>query len=210
MVIAVDGPAASGKGTLARRLAAHYGLRHLDTGLLYRAVGLLAESSGQDPVKVAENLTLSDLESPDLRGDAAAQAGSRVAASPPVRAALRGVQHRFAAKPPGAVLDGRDIGTVVFPEAPVKLYIDADLEDRARRRHKELIGRGLESIYSRVLQDMKERDARDRGRTVAPLIPAKDALVIDSSKLDADAVFSRAVAYIDRVLPSLGSGSSRA
>ncbi len=203
MVIAVDGPAASGKGTLARRLAAHYGLRHLDTGLLYRAVGLLAESSGQDPVKVAENLALSDLESPDLRGDAAAQAGSRVAASPPVRAALRGVQHRFAAKPPGAVLDGRDIGTVVFPGAPVKLYIDADLEDRARRRHKELIGRGLESIYSRVLQDMKERDARDRGRTVAPLTPAKDALVIDSSKLDADAVFSRAVAYIDRVLPSL-------
>lgn len=203
MVIAVDGPAASGKGTLARRLAAHYGLRHLDTGLLYRAVGLLAQSSGQDPVKVAENLTLSDLESPDLRGDAAAQAGSRVAASPPVRAALRGVQHRFAAKPPGAVLDGRDIGTVVFPEAPVKLYIDAGLEDRARRRHKELIGRGLESIYSRVLQDMKERDARDRGRTVAPLTPAKDALVIDSSKLDADAVFSRAVAYIDRVLPSL-------
>jgi cytidylate kinase len=203
VVIAVDGPAASGKGTLARRLAAHYGLRHLDTGLLYRAVGLLAESTGQDPVKVAENLTLSDLESPDLRGDAAAQAGSRVAASPPVRAALRGVQHRFAAKPPGAVLDGRDIGTVVFPEAPVKLYIDADLEDRARRRHKELIGRGLESIYSRVLQDMKERDARDRGRTVAPLTPAEDALVIDSSKLDADAVFSRAVAYIDRVLPSL-------
>ncbi len=116
------------------------------------------------------------------------------------------MQHRFAANPPGAVLDGRDIGTVVFPQAPVKLYIDADLEDRARRRHKELIGRGLESIYSRVLQDMTERDARDRGRTVAPLTPAKDALVIDSSKLDADAVFSRAVAYIDRVLPNLAAG----
>ena len=205
-VIAVDGPAASGKGTLARRLAAHYGLRHLDTGLLYRAVGLLAQSSGRDPVKVAENLTLSDLESSDLRGDAAAQAASRVAANPDVRTALRGVQHRFAANPPGAVLDGRDIGTVVFPQAPVKLYVDADLENRARRRHKELIGRGLESIYSRVLQDMTERDARDRGRTVAPLTPAKDALVIDSSKLDTDAVFSRAVAYIDRVLPNLAAG----
>src|ERR1700690_2581577 len=120
VVIAVDGPAASAKGTLARPLAAHYGLRHLDTGLLYRAVGMLSESGGRDPVKVAENLTLSDLESPDLRGDAAAQAGSKVAANPAVRAALRGVQHRFAANPPGAVLDGRDIGTVVFPEAPVK------------------------------------------------------------------------------------------
>src|SRR5436189_2625618 len=210
VVIAVDGPAASGKGTLARRLAAHYGLRHLDTGLLYRAVGLIAEARGQDPVAVAEQLAFSDLEQTDLRGDAAAQAGSRVAAIPTVRAALRPVQHRFAADPPGAVLDGRDIGTVVFPDAPVKLYIDADLEDRARRRHKELIGRGLESIYSRVLQDMKERDARDRARTVAPLTPAKDALVIDSSRLDADAVFARAVGYVNRVLPDLASGSSRA
>ena len=210
VVIAVDGPAASGKGTLARRLAAHYGLRHLDTGLLYRAVGLLAAAEGQDPVKVAEKLAFSDLDSPYLRGDAAAQAGSRVAAIPAVRAALRDVQHRFAAAPPGAVLDGRDIGTVVFPHAPVKLYIDAPVEDRARRRHKELIGRGLESIYSRVLQDMKERDARDRGREVAPLKPAKNALVIDSSTLDADAVFRQAVAYIDRVLPDLIPGSSRA
>ncbi|MGH6879194.1 MAG: (d)CMP kinase, partial [Rhizomicrobium sp.] len=102
-----------------------------------------------------------------------------------------------------AVLDGRDIGTIVFPEAPIKFYIDARLEDRARRRHRELLGRGQESIYSRVLQDMKERDTRDRGRTVAPLIPAKDALVIDSSTLNADAVFRQAVAYIDRVLPNL-------
>ena len=208
-VIAVDGPAASGKGTLARRLAAYYGLRHLDTGLLYRAVGLLAESRGQNPVDVAKKLRFPDLDRSDLRGDAAAQAGSKVAAIPEVRAALRDVQRRFAASPPGAVLDGRDIGTVVFPHAPVKLYIDAPVADRARRRHKELIERGLKSIYSRVLQDMKERDARDRGRRVAPLTPAKDALVIDSSKLDADAVFSRAVAYIDRVLPKLAPGSSR-
>ena len=205
VVIAVDGPAASGKGTLARRLAAHYGLRHLDTGLLYRAVGIKA-AAGQDPVQAAEKLEFSDLAGPDLRSDGAAQAGSKVAAIPAVRAALRGVQHRFAAEPPGAVLDGRDIGTVVFPEAPVKFYIDARLEDRARRRHRELLGRGQKSIYSRVLQDMKERDARDRGRTVAPLIPAKDALVIDSSKLDADAVFAQAVAYIDRVLPNLARG----
>jgi len=203
VVIAVDGPAASGKGTLARRLAAYYGLRHLDTGLLYRAVGLKAADSGQYPVQVAEKLGFSDLKVSDLRGDGAAQAGSKVAAIPAVRAALRDVQHRFAAEPPGAVLDGRDIGTVVFPEAPIKFYIDARLEDRARRRHRELLGRGQESIYSRVLQDMKERDARDRGRTVAPLIPAKDAVVIDSSKLDADAVFAQAVAYIDRVLPNL-------
>ena len=205
VVIAVDGPAASGKGTLARRLAAHYGLRHLDTGLLYRAVGIKA-AAGQDPVQAAEMLEFSDLTGPDLRGDGAAQAGSKVAAIPAVRAALRGVQHRFAAEPPGAVLDGRDIGTVVFPDAPVKFYIDARLEDRARRRHRELLGRGQKSIYSRVLQDMKERDARDRGRTVAPLIPAKDALVIDSSKLDADAVFRQAVAHIDRILPNLARG----
>ena len=206
MIIAIDGPAASGKGTLARRLAAHYGLRHLDTGLLYRAVGLKAVASGQDPVQIAEKLEFSDLSDPGLRGDGAAQAGSKVAAIPEVRTALREVQHRFAAEPPGAVLDGRDIGTVVFPEAPVKFYIDAKLEDRARRRHRELLSRGQRSIYSRVLQDMKERDARDRGRTVAPLIPAKDALVIDSSKLDADAVFAQAVAYIDRVLPNLARG----
>src|SRR5690242_7111433 len=203
VVIAVDGPAASGKGTLARRLAAHYGLRHLDTGLLYRAVGLKAVASGQDPVQIAEKLEFSDLSDPGLRGDGAAQAGSKVAAIPEVRTALREVQHRFAAEPPGAVLDGRDIGTVVFPEAPVKFYIDAKLEDRARRRHRELLSRGQQSIYSRVLQDMRERDARDRGRTVAPLIPAKDALRIDSSSLDADAVFRQAVAHIDRVLPNL-------
>lgn len=210
VVIAVDGPAASGKGTLARRLAAHYGLRHLDTGLLYRAVGLKALREGADPAKIARSLRLEDLDRLELRGDAAAQAGSKVAAIPAVREALRGLQHRFAAAPPGAVLDGRDIGTVVFPTAAIKIFVDAPVEDRARRRHKELNERGLESIYSRVLQDMKERDARDRGREVAPLIPAKDAFVIDSSKLDADGVFALAEAYVRRVLPSLARGSSRA
>ena len=206
LVIAVDGPAASGKGTLARRLAAHYGLHHLDTGLLYRAVGLRAERDALDPVVAAKALTMADLADPILREDGTAQAASRVAAMPAVRTALRALQHRFAAEPPGAVLDGRDIGTVVFPAAPIKIYVDATPEARAKRRHEELIGRGLASIYSRVLQDMRERDARDRGRTVAPLKPAEDALIIDSSALDADQVFALAVAHIGRILPSLAPG----
>ena len=206
IVIAVDGPAASGKGTLARRLAAHYGLHHLDTGLLYRAVGLRAQREGMDPVAAAEALTLADLAEPALREDSAAQAASKVAVIPAVREALRELQRRFAAEPPGAVLDGREIGTVVFPEAPIKIYVDATPEARARRRHEELREMGLASIYSRVLQDMRERDARDRGRAVAPLTLAKDALVIDSSELDADQVFARALAYIGHILPGLVPG----
>jgi cytidylate kinase len=206
IVIAVDGPAASGKGTLARRLAAHYGLHHLDTGLLYRAVGLRALREGMDPVAAAEALTLADLAEPALREDSAAQAASKVAVIPAVREALRDLQRRFAGEPPGAVLDGRDIGTVVFPEAPIKIYVDATPEARAQRRHEELREMGLASIYSRVLQDMKERDARDRGRAVAPLTLAKDALVIDSSELDADQVFARALAYIGHILPDLAPG----
>ena len=206
IVIAVDGPAASGKGTLARRLAAHYGLHHLDTGLLYRAVGLRAQREGMDPVAAAEALTLADLAEPALREDSAAQAASKVAVIPAVREALRELQRRFAAEPPGAVLDGRDIGTVVFPDAPIKIYVDATPEARARRRHEELREMGLASIYSRVLQDMRERDARDRGRAVAPLTLAKDALVIDSSELDADQVFAEALAYLGRILPDFAPG----
>ena len=206
IVIAVDGPAASGKGTLARRLAAHYGLHHLDTGLLYRAVGLRALREGVDPVAAAKALTLADLAEPALREDSAAQAASKVAVIPAVREALRDLQRRFAGEPPGAVLDGRDIGTVVFPEAPIKIYVDATPEARARRRHEELREMGLASIYTRVLQDMRERDARDRGRAVAPLTLAKDALVIDSSELDADQVFARALAYIGHILPDLAPG----
>ncbi len=205
-VIAIDGPAASGKGTLARRLAAHFGLRHLDTGLLYRAVGLRAETEGMDPAEAARALRLADLAVPALREERAAQAASRVAVIPAVREALRVLQRGFAAEPPGAVLDGRDIGTAVFPEAKVKLFVDATPEARARRRHEELLGRGVASIYSRVLQDMRERDARDRGRAVAPLEPAPDALVIDSSTLDAEDVFGLAVAHIRRVLPDLAPG----
>ncbi len=205
-VIAVDGPAASGKGTLARRLAARYGLRHLDTGMIYRAVGLKVLREGLDPVAAARAVTLADLDRPELRSEEVAQAASKVAAIPEVRTALRALQRRFAETPPGAVLDGRDIGTVVFPDAGAKIFIDAGLEMRAERRHRELLERGVASIYSRVLQDMKDRDARDRDRAVAPLTPAKDAFVIDSSKLDADGVFALAVAYVGRVLPDLARG----
>jgi len=205
-VIAVDGPAASGKGTLARRLAARYGLRHLDTGMIYRAVGLKVLREGLDPVAAARAVTLADLDRPELRSEEVAQAASKVAAIPEVRTALRALQRRFAETPPGAVLDGRDIGTVVFPDAGAKIFIDASLELRAERRHRELLERGVASIYSRVLQDMKDRDARDRDRAVAPLTPAKDAFVIDSSKLDADGVFALAVAHIGRVLPDLARG----
>ena len=205
-VIAVDGPAASGKGTLARRLAAHYGLRHLDTGLLYRAVGRRSEIEGLDAIAAARALSLADLADPALRAEGAAQAASRVAVIPEVRKALRDLQRRFAAQPPGAVLDGRDIGTIVFPDADVKIFVEASAEARAARRHRELLEQGVASIYSRVLQDMKERDARDRGRDIAPLTPAKDALVIDSSTLDAEGVFSLVVAHISRVLPNLARG----
>jgi CMP/dCMP kinase len=205
-VIAVDGPAASGKGTLARRLAAHYGLRHLDTGLLYRAVGRRSEGEGLDAIAAARALSLADLADPALRAEGAAQAASRVAVIPEVRKALRDLQRRFAAQPPGAVLDGRDIGTIVCPDADVKIFVEAGAEARAARRHRELLEQGVASIYSRVLQDMKERDARDRGREIAPLTPAKDALVIDSSTLDAEGVFSLVVAHISRILPNLARG----
>ncbi len=206
MIIAVDGPAAAGKGTLARRLAEHYGLAYVDTGLLYRAVGLSVRRAGGDPSdaaaasSAARALDLDQLEDPALRGDEAAQAASQVAASPEVRAALLDVQRRLAANPPpgtsGVVLDGRDIGTVVCPDSDVKIFVTASLEARAERRLKELRERGLESIRSRVLQDMKERDARDRERAVAPLVPASDAFMLDTTGLDAEAAFQAAVDHI--------------
>ena len=195
-VIAVDGPAASGKGTLARRLAAHYGLRHLDTGLLYRAVARRSERGGLDPVASAMALSLADLADPALREEGAAQAASRVAVIPEVRRALSELQRRFAAEPPGAVLDGRDIGTVVCPNAAAKLFVTASIEARAQRRVKELQERGAEAIYLRVLQDMHDRDARDSQRRTAPLKAADDALVLDTTDLDVDAVFAIACAYI--------------
>ena len=197
-IIAIDGPAAAGKGTLARRLAAHLGFAYLDTGLLYRAVGARTQAAGCDPADAAAALVPADLDDPALRLDAAAQAASRVAAIPAVRDALLEFQRRFAEEPPGgakgAVLDGRDIGTVVCPRATLKLFVTASLEERAARRLKELRERGSEAIDSRVLRDMRERDARDSARSVAPLEPAADAVVIDTSGRGPDAVFAAALA----------------
>lgn len=210
MIIAIDGPAAAGKGTLARRLAEHFGLAMLDTGLLYRAVGMKLVRNGQDTddpataapaaTLVAETLTAQDLEADDLRIDAAAEAASRVSVIPAVRAALLEFQRGFAANPPdgakGAVLDGRDIGTVVCPDADHKLFVTASAEVRAERRFKELRERGLDVIHGRVLADLKERDTRDSQRTMSPLEPAKDAFLLDTSDLDADQAFSAALNFI--------------
>ncbi len=206
MIIAIDGPAAAGKGTLARRLAAHFGLAYLDTGLLYRATGKRVLDAGADPEDAAaaeaaaRALTPGDLDAPGLRADDVAQAASKVSAIPGVRAALLEFQRAFAAAPPegrgGAVLDGRDIGTVVCPDASTKLFVTASAEVRAERRLKELQGRGDGAIYSRVLQDMKERDARDQSRAVSPLEPASDAHQLDTSDMDADQVFALALRII--------------
>lgn len=216
MIIALDGPAASGKGTLAKRLAQHFGFAHLDTGKLYRAVGLAVLQAGADPEdaaaaeRAATALTPSDLDNPALSGDDAAVAASKVAAIPAVRAALLDFQRRFAESPPdgaaGAVIDGRDIGTVVCPEAPAKLFVTAGLEIRAERRHKELLGRGETSIYARVLQDLTERDERDSNRTVSPLLAANDAIVLDTSTLDPDAAFAAALAYVEKRLKDASNG----
>jgi len=207
MIIAVDGPAAAGKGTLARRLALALDLAYLDTGALYRAVGLSVLRAGGDPadeaavVDIAENLDRGILDDPELRGDAAASAASKVAAIPAVRQVLLAFQRDLAANPPagkqGAILDGRDIGTVVCPEADVKIFVTASPEARAERRLKELQGRGIEAIYANVLQDMKERDARDQARAVAPLVPAEDAHILDTTDLDADEAFEQALAIVD-------------
>jgi cytidylate kinase len=210
IVVAIDGPAASGKGTLARRLARHFGFAHLDTGKLYRAAALAVLDAGGDPYdaptseKVARSLDLSRLDDPRLRGDEVAGAASIVAAIPAVRTALLEAQRDFARHPPGsakgAVLDGRDIGTVVCPDAAVKLFITASVESRADRRVKELRESGAEAIYGTVLQGMKERDARDSGRRVAPLGAAPDAVTIDTTLLDPDQVFERASDLIARAL----------
>ena len=201
-IIAIDGPAAAGKGTLARRLAAELGFDYLDTGLIYRAVGMKLARAGQDPSQVeaaertARALAPADLEAPDLRVDEAAQAASKVAVIPGVRAALLDFQRNFASQPPGgkgAVLDGRDIGTVVCPHAQVKLFVTASLEKRAERRLKELQEKGSDVIHSTVLADMRERDDRDRNRSAAPLIAAEDATVLDTSDLDADQAYAVAL-----------------
>ncbi|MDG2205804.1 MAG: (d)CMP kinase [Alphaproteobacteria bacterium] len=206
MIIAIDGPAAAGKGTLARRLAQHLNLAYLDTGLIYRAVGKKVLIVGADPEDAAaaeaeaRAMRPEDLQLEGLRTDEVAQAASKVSTVPGARAALLEFQRDFAAYPPdgkaGAVLDGRDIGTVVCPEAPHKLFVTASMEVRAERRVKELQDRGLEAIYARVFEDMKERDARDSERAVSPLEPAKDAHTLDTSDFDADQVFQAALDLI--------------
>jgi cytidylate kinase len=198
LVIAIDGPSASGKGTLAKGLAQHFGLPHLDTGMLYRAVGWLALKGGEPPSNVAVRLTAGDLVDPVLRGDEAGQQGSKVAAMPEVRANLLKFQKEFASQSRGAVLDGRDIGTVICPDAPVKLFVTATLEARAERRYQELRARGLDTIKPRVLAEMAERDRRDSERAAAPLKAAPDAYHLDTSDMDADAAFAAALAFIER------------
>lgn len=201
LVIAVDGPAAAGKGTLARRVAATLGLAYLDTGLLYRATGRRVLDAAADPrdpamaAAAARSLTPADLARGDLRGPEADLAASAVAAIPAVRAALLDWQRNFGRRH-GAVLDGRDIGTVVFPEAPVKLFVTASLAERARRRFLELQARGAAADPGRVAAELRARDEQDSNRTVAPLVPATDATVLDTTTLDADAAFAAAMVVI--------------
>jgi CMP/dCMP kinase len=209
-VVAIDGPAASGKGTLARRLAERFALAHLDTGRLYRATALLvldAKATPADPAAAeaaARRVDPAMLADPRLAEEAVAGASSVVAAIPAVRAALLAMQREFAAHPPGgargAVLDGRDIGTAVCPTAQVKLFLTASPEARAKRRARELRQRGAAVIYGDVLRDMKERDARDSGRRAAPLSAAPDAVIIDTTGLDAEEAFEQASDIIARAL----------
>lgn len=191
--VAIDGPAAAGKGTVSRAVARHFGFRHLDTGLLYRATGRRV-LDGAEPVAAARALTPEDLDRPGLRSAEVAEAASRVAAIPDVRRALLAFQREFARLGDGAVLDGRDIGTVICPEAEVKLFVTASAEERARRRHAELSDG---TSFSDVLADVQARDARDMNREDAPLRPAPDAVVIDTTDLDIDAAISAAIHAID-------------
>ncbi len=203
MIIAVDGPSAAGKGTLARALAGRLGFAHLDSGMIYRAVAAMIDVAEDDPgfaaaaLDAARALEPADLERPGLRGERIGHLASKVAVIPEVRTALLGFQRDFAGSPPGgapgAVLDGRDIGTVVCPDADLKLFVTASTEERARRRHKELRERGEESIYARVLQDLQTRDARDSARAVAPLKAAEDAIVLDTTELDSEAALAAAM-----------------
>jgi len=213
VIIAIDGSAASGKGTLAKRVAAEFGYDYLDTGALYRAVALSLLKAGvnsnnideKQAVNSASELDLSLTQTAEIRTDNVAALASIVAAISPVRAELLALQRSFATAPPsgkGAVLDGRDIGTIVLPDADIKFFIDADLDIRAERRTKELLQAGQSVMFRDVLADMKARDDRDRTRSVAPLKAADDAITIDTSKTDATAVLALALSYIDRVGPS--------
>ncbi len=206
MIIALDGPAASGKGTLARKLAAHYGLLYLDTGSLSRAVAWGVLNKGQDPtdeasaLNAAQNLDPSQIEDAELRTIEVGEAASLVAVMPEVRAEILSFQRNFANQPPGAVLDGRDIGTVVCPQADAKIFVTASVEARAHRRYLELKAAGSDITEAHVLQALSERDARDAVREIAPMIKAEDAHLLDTSKLDIESAFQAAVEHIDRCL----------
>jgi len=205
-VVAIDGPAASGKGTVAKAVAARFGFAHLDTGLLYRAVGKKALDQGRGvldegvAVLVAQELAPANLDRNDLRGALVSRAASKVAAIPDVRKALLEFQYRFAARDGGAVLDGRDIGTVICPDADVKLYVTAADEIRAERRLRELTERGDHTIYERVLADLRARDARDAGREEAPLRQTEDAHLLDTTELTIEAAVAEAARIIEQAL----------
>lgn len=205
MIIAIDGPAASGKGTLGKRLAARYGLRHLDTGLLYRAVAQAMLAGGhdlKDPLRAAAAARAIDparFDERALKGHAVGEAASIVSAIPDVRAALVDFQRDFAAAPPGAVLDGRDIGTVICPHAEVKIFVTASPQTRARRRFLELTGQGQAVTEADIVADILRRDERDMTRAVAPLRPAPDAQVLDTTDLDIEGAVAAAIALVDRV-----------
>ena len=219
MIIAIDGPAASGKGTLARRLAAHYGLPHLDTGLLYRAVAASLIAADRDlrdvgaAVAAARGLGLTEFDEASLRGRQMGEAASIVAALPEVRAALIEAQRNFARRPGGAVLDGRDIGTVICPEADAKIFVTASPETRAQRRALELIGRGEKVDYEAILAEIVRRDARDSGRADAPLRPAPDAARLDTTKMNVEAAFAESVRFVESrrqpTLPPLPEGEGQ-
>ncbi len=207
MIIAIDGPAASGKGTLARNLARHFGLPHLDTGLLYRATARALMDACHDladqdaAVAVARGLALTGFDENLLRGREMAEAASIVAAIPEVRAALADIQRGFARSPGGAVLDGRDIGTVICPEACPKIFVTASAEVRATRRALELRSQGGKADYAAVLADIVRRDERDKNRAAAPLMAAKDAIVLDTTALDAEAAFQAALVIVTGCAP---------
>jgi CMP/dCMP kinase len=203
MIIAVDGPAASGKGTIAKALARHYHLPHLDTGLLYRAVAFTVRRLELDPAREADAVAACDfdeltLADPSLRDDDVGQLASIVSAHPLVRAALLARQKRFAHQAGGAILDGRDIGTVIAPDADAKLFIKATPQIRARRRHDELRRRGSTISFDKVLADIRARDTRDSARSAAPLVQAADAVLIDTSFLSIDASVAAAIAAVER------------
>jgi cytidylate kinase len=202
MIIAVDGPTASGKGTIARAIAAHFGLPHLDTGLLYRAVGYQCVSDGGDPDNADDALSACGfpdelLANPELRSEETGGFASRVSVHPAVRQALYERQRAFATQTGGAVLDGRDIGTVIAPDAEVKLFVTASVEVRAERRHREMIERGVDATYEEILEDLRIRDERDRNRAEAPLKPADDAVVLDTSTIPRAEAGSEAIGIVN-------------